>query len=84
MVEEACNDQRFNGEISMKYNCPICSEEMVESAGDGVTMGDPKLGAFLICRNMKCSAQDVSGHGSNVKDAWRVVQEKFITRLDRE
>jgi len=68
----------------MKYNCPVCQVEMQEQAGSFLYPGDPKFGVTLFCRNVGCSAQEVAGHGDNVKDAWKVVQEKFITRTERE
>jgi len=67
----------------MKYNCPICQVEMTEQIGETMHPGNPAYGITLSCLNPNCSAQEVMGHGKNVKEAWEVVQEKFIVRKER-
>jgi hypothetical protein len=68
----------------MNYNCPICGAELVESLGNSIHAGDAKYGMNLFCNNPKCPAQEVAGHGDNVKEAWTVIQAKFVTRTERE
>jgi hypothetical protein len=67
----------------MNYNCPVCQGVLVEGFGDQLNPGDPKHGVFLYCPSRQCPAQEVSGHGTNVKEAWGVIQAKFVTREDR-
>jgi hypothetical protein len=70
----------------MIYKCPICNEELVQYFGNGFREhdGDPDAGVFLNCNNLKCSAQEVRGHGNNVKIAYEVILQKFVARKDRE
>ena len=70
----------------MIYKCPICNEELTEYYGNGIREhdGDPKVGVFLACGNMKCTAQEVKGHGNNVKIAYDVILQKYVARKDRE
>lgn len=67
----------------MKYNCPVCQIEMREQLGNYHHPGDATYGIFLSCGNANCKAQEVAGHGDTVKDAWKVVQDKFVARVDR-
>jgi len=62
----------------MKYYCPLCKSELVQMFGESVHPNDPKYGVTLYCPSWKCPAQEVSGHGSNVKDAWGVIEAKFM------
>jgi hypothetical protein len=63
-----------------KYNCPICQAKMV--SGPDIT----KLtgGVYVWCPNKECPAQEVFGHGKDEKQAWEVVQQKFVKRESRE
>lgn len=61
----------------MSYQCPICSGEMIEILGDKMHPGDGKFGVILECPSRACPAQEVAGHGDNVKQAWEIVQSKF-------
>jgi hypothetical protein len=64
----------------MKYNCPVCQSEMTV----GHNEKGPVDGVFIWCRNDKCTAQEVMGHGEKEKDAWEVVQQRFVRREDRK
>ena len=64
----------------MKYNCPICKEEMaVGHSEKGI-----EDGIYIWCRNEKCPAQEVMGHGFKEKDAWEVIQQKYVKKENRE
>jgi hypothetical protein len=69
--------------MSMKYNCPLCGAELLEQVGNGMH-DDPKYGMFLFCPGLKCPAQEVKGHGDNAKEAWTVIQAKFLSREQRD
>jgi len=64
----------------MKYNCPVCQGEM----NVGTSEKGSADGIYIWCRNDKCTAQEVMGHGEKEKDAWEVVQQRFVRREDRK
>jgi hypothetical protein len=70
----------------MKYNCPLCQTELQEQVGNGIH-ADPKFGMFLFCPvsglDTICPAQQVQGHGDNAKEAFSVIQAKFVAREER-
>jgi hypothetical protein len=69
----------------MKQNtCPCCGGELTEQSGDQIHCGDRSFGVTLFCRSRSCPAQEVSGHGNNAKDAYSVIQDKFVRRENRE
>ena len=71
----------------MKYNCPVCGTEMAEAYGDTMHKDDAAYGVTLICiapHPSVCKAQEVMGHGGNVKEAWKAVQDKFVLRENRD
>jgi hypothetical protein len=57
-----------------EYNCPLCQTVLTPLQGDGI---NPVNGWYLYCANKSCPAQEVSGHGKTVKDAFEVIGEKF-------
>ena len=61
----------------MKYNCPLCSAEMVETLGNQIHPGDAKHGIMLWCPSKECPAQEVCGHGNTVKAAYEIVVQKY-------
>ncbi len=67
----------------MKYNCPVCKAELSEALGNSIHPGDAKHGSILFCPSLECPAQEVIGHGDAFKDAYQVIQEKFVTREER-
>jgi len=60
-----------------KYNCPLCGKEMTSVDGESIHLGNTKYGVTIFCHNKECPAQEVSGHGNNLKDAYEVVIHKF-------
>ena len=54
--------------------CPVCGVSLVSQSGDQI---DPKNGITVWCDNRNCSAQEVSGHGKNEKEAWITIMQKF-------
>lgn len=68
----------------MNYNCPVCNNVLVQSLGTLVHPGDGKFGVNLFCSARECPAQEVAGHGENLKQAWLVIQQKFVGREERE
>jgi len=60
-----------------EYKCPVCSKNLNSSPGDYFHPGDAKFGVTVYCPHLNCSAQEVAGHGKNVKDAFEVVTDKF-------
>ena len=67
----------------MNYNCPLCSAVLVETLGNSIHPGDAKFGMTLHCPSHACPAQEVAGHGDKAKDAFDVIQAKFIARKER-
>ncbi len=69
----------------MKYNCPLCKTELTEALGNSIHPGDAKYGSILFCAAPVgvCPAQEVMGHGDTFKDAYNVIQAKFVTREER-
>ncbi len=68
----------------MNYLCPVCQGVLVEQAGNELHPGDETFGMTLYCSSNKCPAQEVSGHGKNVKEAWETIQFKFVARENRD
>lgn len=66
-----------------KYQCPVCKGEMSVVEGNGTKEGITD-GITIVCDNINCTAQEVAGHGSNEINAWKIVQDKYVTRKDRE
>jgi hypothetical protein len=66
----------------MKYICPVCESELSEFLGHQMHPGNPAYGVTLYCPSRTCPAQEVSGHGDNVKGAWSVIQQKFVGRIN--
>lgn len=64
----------------MKYVCPLCKSELVGMDGEKMHPNDPNYGYSLFCLDVKCPAQEVMGHGRNEKEAYEVIQAKFIGR----
>lgn len=61
----------------MKMNCPICEGEMSERFGNQIYPDDPKHGVMVHCPHLACLAQEVIGHGDNVKQAFEIVLQKY-------
>lgn len=68
----------------MRYKCPVCGNEMTEYAGNVFHPGDSKYGMTLSCQNVNCSAQEVQGHGNNLKGAYDVVCLKYGRKSDKK
>jgi hypothetical protein len=65
-----------------QYNCPLCQAELKEQNGSPMHPNDSAYGKSLYCPNIKCPAQEVSGHGDNVKQAFEVITAKFNKRQE--
>ena len=46
------------------YCCPICSVPLSIEWGDGIHRNDKSFGGSLFCPSIKCTAQEVKGHGN--------------------
>jgi hypothetical protein len=66
----------------MKFQCPLCNSELLETMGNAVHPNDPKFGVTLFCGSRECPAQDVMGHGDKVKDAFEVIQHRYKGRKE--
>jgi len=64
----------------MKYNCPVCGGELREQVGNAMHPGDPKFGILLDCPHLNCPAQEIMGHGDNVKGAYEIVMARISHR----
>lgn len=68
------------------YKCPLCQSELVESINRHPS--HPNLppgmaqGITLWCSGRACPAQEVIGHGKNAKEAWEVIQMKFVAPVE--
>jgi hypothetical protein len=56
------------------YACPVCRVNMVSHEGQVLDIRD---GMTVWCDNKECRAQEVSGHGRNIKEAYEVILDKF-------
>ena len=65
-------------------NCPMCGIELSEFMGERMHPNDPKYGVTVACANPNCPAPEVMGHGKTAKEAWGVIQDKFLERKDRK
>lgn len=72
-LAEAIKNKRPKGE----FPCPVCKWPLAQLAGEKLHPGDPKFGVTLTCMNLKCPPQEVMGHGSNAKNAYEVVLQRF-------
>ena len=61
----------------MKFNCPICDAELKGSDGNQIHPGNDKYGVMLHCPNKGCTAEEVMGHGDNLKQAFEVIFHKY-------
>ena len=64
----------------MEYECPVCKKGMSVGVGDG---HNRENGYSLYCPHKDCPAQEVTGHGKTVKEAYIIVKEKYLAREDR-
>lgn len=56
--------------------CPICNAPMVSTPGHTLSTA----GVTVYCDNLKCSAQEVAGYGTNEKTAYEIVLQKHKHR----
>lgn len=62
------------------YCCPLCDAPLLASQGDSM---DVNNGWTLHCPNLKCPAQEVSGHGNGrtketaLSNAYKIIRMKF-------
>lgn len=61
----------------MNTICPVCEAELVSMAGNQLYPGDKNYGVTLWCPSGACPAQEVSGHGDTVKEAFEVITHRF-------
>jgi hypothetical protein len=70
------------------YKCPVCQGEMHESVNQHPSHPslppEMALGITLWCPSRACPAQEVMGHGKNGKEAWEVIQQKYVERGERK
>jgi hypothetical protein len=59
------------------YKCPVCKGNLSAFPGDYFHPGDSKFGVKLECTNRVCPAQEVMGHGTNEKNAYEVITDRF-------
>ena len=62
----------------------MCNQELTEMVGNQMYPNHPDHGITLDCKNQGCPAQDVMGWGKNAKDAYKVIQEKYVRREERK
>ena len=74
----------------MKENdflCPICGAGLAQMVGDIMYKGNPDYGVTVWCPNQDCKSkegipcQEVMGHGTNAKNAFDIIQERFRVKL---
>ncbi len=58
-------------------NCPLCQAPLAQMPGTQSKPNDATEGVTVWCSSHKCPAQEVFGHGANVKQAYQVVLEKY-------
>jgi len=59
------------------YQCPLCNDNLHSELGSTLHPLDPAFGVSVFCRNLKCPAQEVAGHGKSEKEAFEIVQSKY-------
>ena len=64
--------------MESKNKCPVCQSSLTLIPGNQISKDD---GVTLYCSNIKCSAQEVFGHGSNEKNAFQIITEKYSQNL---
>ena len=74
--------KEVSGDEVMGNLCPICKVPLKKVWGSKMNQNDPKFGVTVFCGNLKCSAQEVMGHGEKEKDAFEVVWAKFVKRRE--
>ena len=61
----------------MNFTCPKCGVILNRYDGERVHPGNPAFGVTLDCGNHACSSPEVTGHGSNEKQAYISLMDKF-------
>lgn len=59
------------------FLCPVCNRSLDVQDGNQLHPNDPNYGVTVYCPWRDCSAQEVSGHGTKMESAFRVIVEKF-------
>jgi hypothetical protein len=68
---------------SEQYCCPLCAKPLTQQNGTSIHPNDPKFGIVLYCSTPvgngpeKCPAQECSGHGKTIEEAFDVIIDKF-------
>lgn len=62
----------------------MCNTELVWMNGNQTHPNDTKCGVTVWCPSKDCPAQEVSGHGSSLKDAYAVIQSKYSKQSETE
>lgn len=85
------SQQMKNTKETTDYCCPLCDSPLIASSGDSMSKDN---GWTLYCPNLKCPAQEVSGHGSGrsketaIANAYKIIRMKFtdakVETLDDE
>lgn len=57
--------------------CPICSAVLSVAYGEQLHPDNLEYGVTLFCLNRGCPAQEVAGHGRNVREAYSVILAKY-------
>lgn len=60
----------------MNFTCPLCNATLNRFEGEKIHPGNPEFGVTLDCGNPACSAAEVTGHGRNEKEAFKIIEEK--------
>ena len=68
--------------VSANLICPHCGVPLSTQQGDTIHPGDPAYGISVYCANITCGPQEVAGHGDNIPQAFRVIQEKYQKSVD--
>lgn len=55
-------------------NCPVCTKPLTSQKGSQM---DPTDGVTVYCPHRDCEAQEVSGHGNNEANAFKIITQKF-------
>jgi hypothetical protein len=61
-------------------NCPLCGTELKVMNGNSMHVTDPKYGVTVWCPGEHpriCPAQEVMGHGNNLREAYEIVLTKY-------
>lgn len=60
-----------------EHPCPVCHQPLTKAYGSKMFQGNPAYGITLSCENLKCTPQEVMGHGKTEVRAYEIVMARL-------